>query len=914
MPLFRVQLLDAPVVAMSLDTAGHDPEHGNLQGVAAVKFHAGQVIDTFEASAGALLPAFPAFVGDAPLVGFGLGPAAGFLGAVGIGLGENPWDLQELAALVVPRGADASLDALARELGVASNLDETTLGAAHVTLAVYEALVRRMRAQPVALLRRQADLLGRAQSPLAELISAIADAPTTATGGPMSGVDQRDIQRRLERPRPIGSPKPPQPLDPDELTRLLATDGPFAAAFPRYEPRLEQIAMTHAVARAFGDRSEQGAPHHLVVEGGTGIGKSVAYLLPAVLFALRNNVRVVISTNTINLQEQLIGKDIPDLINVLSSVPDLDLSEFRYTQMKGKANYLCLRRWEAMANSDLVGTEDARMLARTIGWLQETRTGDRAELGLHGHDLSTWDRMSATGFGTCTGAREGACFYRHARDQAAAAHLVVVNHALLLSNMQVDGSILPDFDYLIIDEAHNLEQEATHQFGFRVSQTTVEELVERLGNIVHSLGNVVRISPLEESPREDVQRRMEEAQLPLYEVRDAWAQLVARLTSFADESRGQGVGDDGELRITSGLRAQPAWSEIEIAWDAFERIAERSAERGEGLYRAMEELSADVVPGLEDLKGALAEWVGDQTEARGRVAGFVSDPDTQTVYWLGRAAGPLTMNGAPLEVGSRLHDDLFGEKASVVLTSATLAVSGEFAHVRERLGIEDTQELCLGSPFDYKKAALLALPTDVPEPSAAGYGDAVAQIVARLALEAGGRTLALFTSHSGIRNTAAALRKVLPAKGIEVLAQGVDGTPQQMLASFQENPKAVLLGTSSFWEGVDIANNAMKVLVVARLPFNVPSEPVFAARSDLYEQPFMRFAVPQAVLRFRQGFGRLIRNKNDHGVVVVLDSRITSKPYGRSFLASVPPATTLRAPWAEVMDGIHDWLAAPVGG
>ena len=913
MRLFRVQPLDAPLVAMSLDTAGHDAEHGLLQGVAAVKFHAGQVIDTFESDAAGLFPAFPAFVGDAPLVGFELGPAAGFLGAVGIGLGENPWDLQELAALVVPRGADASLDALARELGIASTLDETALGAAHVTLAVYEALVQRMRAQPVALLRRQADLLGRAQSPLAELVSAIADAPTTATGGPMSGVDQRDIQRRLERPRPIGSPKPPQPLDPDEITRLLAVDGPFAAAFPRYEPRLEQIAMTRAVAKAFGDREEQGAPHHLVVEGGTGIGKSVAYLLPAVLFALRNNVRVVISTNTINLQEQLIGKDIPDLINVLSSVPDLDLSEFRYTQMKGKANYLCLRRWEAMANSDLVGTEDARLLARTIGWLQETRTGDRAELGLHGHDLMTWDRMSATAFGTCPGAREGACFYRHARDQAAAAHLVVVNHALLLSNMQVDGSILPDFDYLIVDEAHNLEQEATHQFGFRVSQTTVEELVERLGNVVHSLGNVVRISSLEESPREDVQRRMEEAQLPLYEVRDAWAQLVAKLIAFADESRGQGVGDDGELRITAGLRAQPAWSEIEIAWDAFEHIAERSAERGEALYRAMEELSADVVPSLEDLKGALAEWVGDQAEARGRVAGFVSDPDAQMVYWLGRAAGPLTMNGAPLEVGSRLHDDLFGEMASVVLTSATLAVSGEFGHVRERLGIEDTQELCLGSPFDYKKAALLALPTDVPEPSAAGYGGAVAEIVARLALEAGGRTLALFTSHSGIRTTAAALRKVLPAKGIKVLAQGVDGTPQQLLAGFQEDPKAVLLGTSSFWEGVDIANNAMKVLVVARLPFNVPTEPVFAARSDLYEQPFMRFAVPQAVLRFRQGFGRLIRNKSDHGVVVVLDSRITSKPYGRSFLASVPPATTLSGPWTEVMSGIHDWLAAPVG-
>lgn len=910
MRLLRVHPLDSPVVAMAVDIDGVDQDDGVLRSVAAVKFHAGAVVASIEATPRDLVPGLPAFVGEAPVVGYGLSTAAALLAQAGVALGSGWWDVGELASLVVPGGGDATLDALARQLNVDEPADDSVAERAQATWRVYDALVALVRAQPVAVMRRQADLMARARNPLAELLAALAEAPTSTDQGPMGGIDPREIARRLDRPRPIGSPsKAQQMVDPDEITRLLAIDGPLSGHFPRYQPRLEQIAMARAVAQALASRNNAGEGHHLVVEGGTGIGKSVAYLLPAILFAARNNVRVVVSTNTINLQEQLISKDIPALIEVLGSVGGLDLSKFHYTQLKGKANYLCLRRWEGLANSDLLTPDDAATMSKTLGWLRHTRTGDRAELSLRGSDLDTWNRMSASNFGSCPGAREGACFYRHARDEANAAHLLVVNHALLLSNMQVDGTVLPDFDYLIVDEAHNLEEEATRQFGFRVSQTTVEDLVERMGSVVHSFGNALKVSPIEPEKRDDAQRRMEETQAPLAEVRDRWAKLMTGLIAFTKAQ--QDGGDDGELRITSGLRAQPAWSDIEIVWDDFETAANEASNRADAMWRIMENLPSELVPGLDDLKGLMSEWSADQNDIRTRVMGFISDPDSMMVYWLGRGNGPLSMNGAPLEVASRLQDELFSQKKSVILTSATLAVRGGFKHVRERLGVEDSEELCLGSPFDYRKAALLALPTDVPEPRVRGYSEAVADIVAQLALEAGGRTLALFTSHAGVRGTAAALRRILPAKGIPVLAQGVDGTPQQLIARFQENPKAVLLGTSSFWEGVDIANNAMKVLVVARLPFNVPTEPVFAARSGLYDSPFMQYAVPQAVLRFRQGFGRLIRNKDDHGAVVVLDSRITSKPYGKAFLESVPPATTLRAPLAEVMAGVRDWLREP---
>ena len=945
--LLSVHPLDAPVVALAAsmtapEASARPAGRGRLTAVGAVKCHGSRELDTFHAADAGAMVALAGFADGSPIVAHGLADALGEDAASA--MSTSVWDVRELAELLMPASADESLAGLAARLGVdapehphpnlppsrGKGLDTPTphtaqghakdpsrergserpaVADARLTYAVYLELVARARGLGAGLLRRLADLLARAHSPLADLVFALAESPATTDAGPIGGIDQQEIARRLERPRSLGMPKPTKPVTSDEVRRLLANDGPFAQRFRRYEARGEQAEMAEAVARAFGSMGgstdAEAEPHHLLVEGGTGIGKSVAYLLPAVLFALRNNVRVVVSTNTINLQEQLIAKDIPDLLDVLRGVPEVDVSRFRYAQLKGKANYLCLRRWEASANTDTASPDDARTVAKTLAWLRETRTGDRAELRLSGAELASWDRMSASGFAMCTGAREGACFYRNARDEAASAHLLVVNHSLLLSNLQVGGSLLPDYDYLIVDEAHNLEAEATRQFGFRVSQATVENLVERLGGVIHGFGTVVRASALEESRKESADLRRDEAQMPLYKVRDEWAQLTAGLARFTAEQR---ESDEGEIRITPSERAQPAWSALDIAWDGFERSAAEASERADALLREMEDLPPETAPVLEQLKGELSEWMADQEDARRKIRSFVSEPDAETVYWIGRGDN-LSLNGAPLDVAPRLRDELFAPKPTVVLTSATLTVAGGFSHVRTRLGVEEPGEVCLGSPFDYKSAALLCLPTDMPAPGDPRYTDAVAHVLERLAHVAEGRTMALFTSHAAIRATASRLRRVLPRRGIGVLAQGVDGTPQQLLARFRAQRRAVLLGTASFWEGVDVGNETLKVLVVARLPFNVPTEPIFAARSGQYEQPFMQYAVPQAVLRFRQGFGRLIRSKGDRGVAVVLDSRITSKSYGRMFLNSMPPATIVKGRFDELAPAVGRWLA-----
>ena len=954
--LLRVHPLDAPVVALAARIEERGADRAVLAAVGAVKFHGDRVLGAFHADDEQAVARLPDFIGGAPLAAHGLSGAlaqAGLDAALGAGL----WDARELAGLLIPASADDALPQLTARLGLewpssgdaarrglerptpgdaarrglewptpgdAARLgleqppsgDAALPGAAdasdvvadaHAVRAVHLALVERARALPAGALRRLADLLRRARSPLADLIAALADAPSALGAGPIGALDEAAIASRLERPRSLGTPNPPKPFASGEVGALLADGGPFARRFPRYEPRAEQAAMAEAVARALGAAIGDDGPRHLLVEGGTGIGKSVAYLLPAVLFALRNNARVVISTNTINLQEQLVAKDIPDLLNALREEPGLDVSRFRCAQLKGKANYLCIRRWEARANDDATSPDEARLLAKTLVWLDETRTGDRADLRLDAPEAASWERMSASGFSACAGAREGACFYRHAREEAAAAHLLVINHALLLSDLQVGGSLLPDYDFLIVDEAHNLETEATRQFGFRISHATVEDLVERLGGVIHGFGQAARASAMEQARKESAALRCDEAQAPLYRVRDDWARLMAGLAEFAAAQRGE--SDDGELRITSAERVQPAWSALDVTWADFERSIAEAAERAAALFREMESLPAGAALALEQLKGDLTEWLADQGEAREKARAFVSQPDDQTVYWIGRGAN-LSLNGAPLDVAPRLREELFDAKQAVVLTSATLTVGGGFAHVRDRLGVEEPEEVALGSPFDYRKAALLCIPTDAPEPGNPRYAEAVAGMLDEIARMSDGRVMALFTSHAALRAAAARLRKTLPGRGVGVLAQGPDGAPQQLLTRFRRNPRAILLGTASFWEGVDVGNAALKTLVLARLPFNVPTEPIFAARSAQYErEAFMRYAVPQAVLRFRQGFGRLIRGKGDRGVVVALDSRIASKAYGRVFLESIPPATTMRAPFREIAPAIRRWHA-----
>jgi len=349
---------------------------------------------------------------------------------------------------------------------------------------------------------------------------------------------------------------------------------------------------------------------------------------------------------------------------------------------------------------------------------------------------------------------------------------------------------------------------------------------------------------------------------------------------------------------------------VEISWENLS-LALQNIEAGlSRLYAMLEPFSEAHILDYENLMIEVSSLIHRSGELRQQINSVVCQEEGEKIYWasLKERGNVLTLYAAPLHVGPLLGDCLFSQKECVVLTSATLSTEGHFEYIKERLGLEDTAELLLGSSFDYMNSALIYIPEDVPEPGQAGHQQAVAQVLLDLCRTTRGRIMSLFTSHAALKASYEAIWAPLSGEGILVLGQGIDGTPKQLLETFKANPRAVLLGTSSFWEGVDVVGEALSVLVLARLPFSVPSDPVFVARSQLFDDPFNHYTVPQAVLRFKQGFGRLIRSKSDRGVIVVLDRRIKTKFYGSAFLGSLPLCVVKSGPLRNLAREVLAWL------
>ena len=932
-------ILDQAWVSIDLETTGLKSDYDEIIEVGAVKFQGKEILETYHTMVNPYirLPEFTkrytgitqrevdkappfataageiaAFIGALPVIGHNVGFDLGFLNKKGLRLTNLSSDTWDMAFVLMPQAQEYSLSLLASILGITHPQPHRALPDALVTREVFLKLVEIALDLDLGLLSAIQRLASRSQWGLSHLFRGLEQERANQTGHRardvgLTGLDMDSLRRRVHQPTlPLHPRREAQHLEGGFLTGLMGEEGPLAHAIPGYEARWEQVEMMKSVAEAINER------HHLIVEGGTGIGKSWAYLLPAILYAHQNDRRVVISTNTINLQEQLLSKDIPALLQALQSVGQSSLQEFRFTQLKGRSNYLCFKRWWHLQNSETPSSEEARFLSKLLVWLQTTSRGDRGELNLTSRAGSVWDRVSAQGAPECP-SPEGLCFLRAAREKANYAHLVIVNHALLLSDLAMGGGLIPDYDTIIIDEAHHLEEEATRHLGFEVAQSEVEEYLQSLSGqrgLLQEIESFFRGSLLAQSHRETVERLVGELAGDTARAKEHVEVMYKVLNAFLQNHR---EGDDRDgLGISSSLRTQPGWSQVEIAWDnADATLAEvrRGMERLELVLRDLE--GADV-PNYEGLMLELSNHLQLNTELSNRIREFILSPRGNQIYWLSQSAqdGALKMHAAPLHVGEELEKRLFSQKECVVLTSATLSTDGGFEHIRERLGLADAQELLIGSPFDYPKAALLCLPQDMPEPISWAYQSALEQAVVDLALAAEGRTMVLFTSHASLQATRSALRSTLEAQDMRVLAQGVDGTPRQILRNFLENPRSVLLGTSSFWEGVDLAGESLKVLVLARLPFNVPTEPVFAARSDLYEDPFNEYALPQAVLRFRQGFGRLIRTKSDKGAVVVLDRRLTSKSYGKAFLNSIPQSAVTKPTLREMAGEVARWIGS----
>lgn len=859
-----------------------------------------------------VIPNLAEFVGDAPVLGQNVRFDLGFLQKQRILTLNKVLDTYELASVLMPGASRYNLASLGKLLGIPLPNSHRALDDARLTHAVYVRLYEKAIELPLELLAE----IVRNGEPLdwdgnytfqnalrqrsREQVQAKQVKPQIS--GPL--FDEREYTGKIQ---PIGPVIEPLALDPDEVASVLEYGGPFSRYFEAYEQRPEQVAMLRAVTNAL---SYNG---HLLVEAGTGVGKSFAYLVPAALFAIQNNTRVVVSTNTINLQDQLIQKDIPSVRAALG----IDL---RAAVLKGRANYLCPRRLEVMRHSGPNTQDEMRVLSKILVWSWNGSSGDRNDLNLNRPaEKEAWMRLSAEDDAcsseNCAGRMGGACPFYKAKQAAQLAHILIVNHALLLSDVATGSKVLPEYQYLIVDEAHHLENATTGALSFRLSQNDFDRMLKEVGGISGGvLGHILSVTrdlvrPTDYAQLNQIVHRASETAFRLDSYAKDFFHAMSEFINIQREGRPKSQYAYQE-RILPSSRSLPGWDNVEINWGTASEAMVLLINAVSELYKASAELFADGVENLEDPMGNLSNLLRRLMEAEAAISGMIHKPSPQTIYWIEVQPlnNRLTLNTAPLRVGPLIEKYLWHEKSSVILTSATLTAAGDFTYLRNLLLADEADELTLGSPFDYENSALLYLPNDIPEPNAPGYEAAVNRAIIQTANASGGRMLVLFTSYAQLKRSSQAIARPLNQNDIQIYEQGEGASPAALLDAFKSNPRAVLLGTRSFWEGVDVPGDSLSVVLITRIPFEVPSDPLVAARSETFEEPFSEYQVPEAILKFRQGFGRLIRSASDKGVVAILDRRVLTKQYGRLFIESLPQCTIRTASLNDLPKHTAGWL------
>ena len=905
-------------VSLDLETTGLDPSRDRVIEVGAVAFTPDRTLGTLErlvdpqrplpeavarltgisqadlhgaASAESALGELAAFLRGRQPVGHGARLDVDFLTASGVWeRGLEILDTLDVARILLPGAASHSLPLLAIELGFSQPRPHRALDDADAT----RQLLLRLREEAAALDEGLKESILALVAPYGWAVARFFAEALTAPS-PETPASSRPVRSTAPAGHPGGEP----PDDPELMVAMLAPEGPLAGALPDYEHREPQLQMLLAVAQI---QSRGGT---LLVEAGTGTGKSLAYLLPSIARAVRHSERVVVSTNTHTLQEQLMNKDLPGLREWLPW-------DFKAVLLKGRSNYVSLRRWRRFLAQPCEDAEELRFKLKVLVWLHTTESGDRSELRLHGREEVLWTQIASDPL-DCVGIHCTAedCYVHRARAEAESADLVVVNHALLLADAEVGGGLLPSFEHLVVDEAHHLEEAATQGLRQEIDAPGLEALLERLAaqptgatrpsGLLVELRGQPRLGSSEAGFTDAIARAL--AATP--RVHELFTLATERVSARLAEVERR----EESLRLVPALREEPDWQPLALA-----------AENASTAMAALE-------TSLRKLAGAAREWLGgDEPDQgvreleiiRGRLQGAailiheaLLTPDPNRVYWftLVTRSESLLLRSAPINVGGLLRDQVYAERRSTVFTSATLAVGGTFDYFRSRVGLgPNVEEMILPSPLDFYHQALVCMPSDFPMPEHEDFDMRVTEVVASVARRVGGRTLVLFTSHRQLRDVHEALKLRIDLDEILILGQGIDGQRRQLLKSFEEAERPLLLGTSSFWEGIDIPGERLSCVIVVRLPFAVPSEPVFAARAEQLRDGFGQLALPQAALRLKQGFGRLIRRSTDRGAVVILDHRILGRDYGKAFLEILPPASRFVGPADEISAHVGAWL------
>lgn len=920
-------------VALDLETTGLNPRQDFIIEVGMIKVRDGRIIDTFHnlvrpeikiplrikkltgiddgMLAGAprfqqIKDGLAAFIEGEAILGHSVGFDLSFLEQwLGRSIHNRAYDTLELARIAMPSARSHRLADLCLSAGLeAADTWHRALDDARAVVALYEYLVK---------------CIYRLDGPVAVCLDSLLKKAGSSWGGVISASAGFLPGKQYHFPDWAGQVLEGRGgdyreaggwgfVEPDRVRDLLSGGGLLERNIPSFQYRFQQAEMAAEVARALNEKK------FLLVEAGTGTGKSTAYLIPSILWTAAGGPRVVISTGTINLQDQLWYKDMPQLLKCLGL-------NIKAVLAKGRSNYICLRRWQAALSEGPAPGREAFFYARVLGWLNETKSGDRVELNLNAQEEEFWLNICADS-DSCPGSEcryhHGSCFVVGARREAESSGLIITNHALLFSDIKTGNMVLPDYGPLIIDEAHHLEDAATEQLGRQVSRRDVRRWLNTGGKIVARCWGLVPGRDQEVwvdclvSLREGLER-MKAATEVFYGL---IINIVYRDNPF----------NEGEY-VTCRIKGSEFWGDSQgPLW---------------AQYRNYTFEVRSVLGGLRKIMGLMQAWAVENDSWGDRlkdVMQLVSTGeemldsldfnfnclDESFVFWIS-ASGQgewhsAALHSSPVRVGELLYEKLFSARESVVMTSATLSVNGSFDFFTERVGIDrvfgsKVVKKNIESPFLYESQSLLCLVSDLPHQGSEAqrrYVEAVGSALKDLIMAVGGKTLVLFTSHRVLREVYGHVKESLEENDISVLGHNIDGNRHRLVEEFKQPGRSVLMGAASFWEGIDIPGEALTCVIIVKLPFASPSVPVLEARMEDLEtagrSSFYDYYLPLAAIKFKQGFGRLIRTEKDRGVVVVLDRRILEKGYGRYFLGSLPKKEYFSGNLIKVRKRIIEWL------
>ena len=842
------------------------------------------------------------FITNKVIVGHNIDFDLNFLAKQGLTWNQPKIDTLSLAYCLDYDSPDYKLETLMRRHGISQDQNHRALDDCVGTMKLFQILIEKMTdLEPVTLSRLYTI------SQKAGWDSAFILGELNQTGN-LFAEPRRDTKKTPIHQKPlvpISRVKKKNEVEENNsvvtLNQIFGPSGRLSETIDSFEDRPDQLSMAIQISGAM-DNNER-----MFIEAGTGTGKSLAYLVPALLSASQKDMTTIISTNTLNLQEQLLDNDLPVALKCMETKSQPLMSSTKITVLKGRSNYLCKRRLENYLDRPTLTFEESMLLGKLLVWSEYTTTGDKSEISItRSNHNGMWRKLSAEGAGNCEFYDQ--CFLKTARDKAASAKVVITNHSLLFANIASGSSILPAYDHLIIDEAHHLEEQATNSFGYEIKLSNLNEIFEELNNsngiiltnlkllkgFIDSQDTMSVITSIESELKTVSARGKDTLKTLHYLLRN----VINSPNHFPQVQE----------KAVDNLRTSPDWEQLELTTENLHIHLQQLIRFGNKVISISEPYFDHVL--IRNMRLDIDGWRDEITYLNEKLYESIFEPQNNAVYWIQylQSGNSVAIKMAPLDVSSTVKDHFFYDDSSVIMTSATLRTSGNFDYIQKRLGGEEIQSEVIESPFDYLHSTVCIEVEDTGDPREPDYLENVSIAIADAAIAAGGRTLGLFTSHSALQAVHRKISNLLEGSGITVLSQGVSGSPKVLLDRLKIDHRSVILGTSSMWEGVDVRGDALQVVAITRLPFGVPSDPVFKARSEQYENPFMEYALPDAILRFRQGFGRLIRSHSDRGVFLILDSRTSKTRYGSEFLKALPEMKKQRVGKGQIRDLVTRWL------